>query len=66
MTEWTTIRVRQDAKDDAQERKPKDMTWSEWLRREGYEPKVDIDRVLGRIDDLEAELPRKVAEELRK
>ena len=26
---------------------------------------VDVDRIIGRVDDLEAQLPRKVAEELR-
>jgi hypothetical protein len=66
MTEWTTIRVRQDAKDDAQERKPDDMTWSEWVRRDDYDPDVsvtvDTDAV---VNDLLAELPPRIADELR-
>jgi len=40
MTEWTTIRVRQDAKDAAAERKPDGMTWSEFVAAEEYDPDV--------------------------
>jgi len=42
MTDWTTIRVRQDAKDEAAERKPDDMDWSEWFRRDDYDPSLDV------------------------
>jgi len=40
MTEWTTIRVKQDAKDAAEERKPEGMTWSEFIALEKYDPEV--------------------------
>jgi hypothetical protein len=68
MTEWTTIRVRQDAKDDAQARKPDDMSWSEWLRREDYEPcvqaEVDTDALEAVIGELETTIPKRTADEL--
>jgi len=60
MTDWTTIRVRQAAKDDAEARKPDDMTWSEWLRREEYDPDLGIDYAeiaTQTADELEARLP---------
>jgi len=59
MTEWTTIRVRQDAKDDADDRKPDDMTWSEWITDD--ERGVDLD--IGRVQ-LDAQEYRKIANEL--
>ena len=40
MTKWTTIRVRQTAKDAAAERKPDDMTWSEYIAAERYDPEI--------------------------
>jgi len=59
MTDWTTIRVRQDAKDDADDRKPDDMTWSEWITDD--ERGVDLD--IGRVQ-LDAQEYRKIANEL--
>jgi beta-lactamase class A len=61
MTEWTTIRVRQDAKDAAAERKPDGITWSEFVGSEEYDPEVDTAAL---VADLKAELPGAVAEEL--
>ena len=47
------------------------MTWEEYIGSEAPEPsdaqiEIDMDEVLGRIDDLENELPRKIAEEVRR
>jgi len=41
MTEWTTIRVRQDAKDKAEERKPEGMTWSEFIASKEHDPEIN-------------------------
>lgn len=51
MTEWTTIRVRQDAKDAADEKKPDDMTWSEWVAAEGRVVVTDADELADEIVD---------------
>jgi len=62
-----------------EQRKEKGLTWSEYLRRlefedgsstdsdtdVSYPDEVDLSPVLNRLDDIEAQLPRKVAEELR-
>jgi len=53
MTDWTTIRVQQDAKDDAEARKPDDVTWSEWItgeRDDELEPLVDYTEIERRIE----------------
>lgn len=34
MSEWTTIRVKTAARDEANERKGEDTTWSEWITDE--------------------------------
>jgi len=41
MTEWTTIRVRQTAKDKADEKKPDGVTWSEWVA-EDRDVEIDV------------------------
>jgi len=54
MTEWTTIRVRQDAKDRAQSKKPDGVTWSEWIADDArMGPIADevAERVAERIED---------------
>jgi len=52
--------------------KPDYMSWPTYFETECLKPEpsdaqieIDMDEVLGRIDDLENELPRKVAEQLR-
>jgi len=53
MTEWTTIRVQQDAKDDAETRKPEDVSWSEWIKGERddeLEPLVDYTEIERRVE----------------
>lgn len=54
MTEWTTIRVRQGAKDRADELKPKNVDWSEWIADEARAPGVieDVRESLERIEQL--------------
>ena len=42
MTEYTSIRVKQDAKDAAEKRKPDSMTWSEYIASETYEPELSV------------------------
>jgi len=62
MTEWTTIRVRQSAKDAAAERKPDGMTWSEYVAAEQYDPDgIDTDAL---VADLKADLAPAVADEV--
>lgn len=57
MTGWTTIRVKRDAKEAAEERKPDGMTWSEFIESEEYDPEVP--------DAIDCEkIARHVAEEL--
>jgi len=63
MTEWTTLRVRQDAKDRAAEQKPEHVTWSEWVADEARAPEVPTDDIADAVvADLRAELPDEVAE----
>lgn len=72
MTDWTTIRVRTDAKQAAEARKPDCMTWSEFLAAEEYDPDVDVHELVnaiaaeadgrGRVDD--DELARAVARKI--
>jgi hypothetical protein len=63
MTEWTTIRIKQDAKDRAEQQKPDHVTWSEWVaddaRAPDY-PTADIADAV--VADLRADLPREVAD----
>jgi len=59
MTDWTTIRVRQDAKDEAAERKPDSMTWSEWLVDAERDVDIDVSAV-----SLDATEYIKIADEL--
>lgn len=79
--DYTAIRVEPDAKEAAEQAKKDGETWSDYIRRcTENPPKVkeyvealngstvtdDAKReILGRLDDLEARLPRKVGEELK-
>lgn len=71
MTEWTTIRVKQDAKDRAEEQKPDHVTWSEWVADEARAPDIDFgeideDAIADAVtEDLLAQLPPAIADELR-
>lgn len=66
MTDWTTIRVRKDARDAAAEQKPEHMTWSEFITDTDRPSELDEAAVAERIaDDLLAELPPALADELR-
>jgi len=66
MGDWTTIRVRTDARNQAKEMKPDDLTWSEWITDESRGPEVDSDELAAAItDDLLSQLPPKIADELR-
>jgi len=72
MTDYGTIKIPEEAYNKHNEhRKELRMTWEEYIGSKAPEPsdaqiEIDMDEVLGRIDDLEAELPRKVAEEVRR
>ena len=79
--DYTAIRISKEAKEAAENAKRDGETWDEYVRRCTENPPevkeyvesgsvsdssgVDIDRVIGRIDDLESQLPKKVVEELR-
>jgi hypothetical protein len=63
MTEYTTIRVKRDAKERAEQRKPDGMTWSEFVGSEEYDPEVDTAAL---VADLKAELPDAVADEMER
>lgn len=79
MTDRTTINVTKDAHTAAHEAKEaNNHTWSdvlEWYADnvntdcigEGEEPTqaIDTQEILNRLDDLETQLPAKIAEELR-
>jgi len=55
MTEWTSIRVRKDAKAAAESRMPADMTWSQFIADEEYDPEIDYEELAARVaDELEA------------
>jgi len=60
MTEYTTIRVKRDAKQKAEERKPPEMSWSEYLASEEYEPELSV------TADLDATTVGQVADEIEK
>jgi hypothetical protein len=66
MTEWTTIRVEQSAKEAAAERKPDEMTWSEFVAAEEYDPAgIDPKTVADHVAaELREELPGAVVDEL--
>lgn len=65
MTEWTTIRVKQDAKDRAEDLKDDQTTWSEWVADEARAPEVPTDDIADAVvDDLRASLPADVADEV--
>lgn len=49
MTEWTTIRVRKDARDKAKQMKPDDMSWSDWIADEGRVVVADADELADEI-----------------
>jgi len=56
MTEWTTIRVRQDAKETADQMKPENVTWSEWIKQERDMRPIDegklADAVAARVHEV--------------
>lgn len=68
--EYTTIRVTQDAKDDAEESKRDSETWNDYLRRCTDNPPetreyVKADALVGAVvSDLRAQLPAEVADEV--
>lgn len=63
MTEWTTIRIRQDAKDRAEEQKPDHVTWSEWVADDARAPEFPTDDLAAAVAaDLRATLPEDTAE----
>jgi hypothetical protein len=68
MTDWTTIRVKQAAKDRAEEQKPDHVTWSEWVADEARAPDMAVDEnaIADAVtDDLLSQLPPRIADELR-
>lgn len=67
MTDWTTIRVKQDAKDRAEELKPEHVTWSEWLADDARAPEVPADDIADAVlADLRSSLPEDVADEVER
>lgn len=65
MTDWTTIRVKTAARDEAKERKEEDTTWSEWITDEqrGMPDTEELaDELVDRLDY--AEISDSVAEEV--
>jgi hypothetical protein len=72
MTDYTTIRVTEQAKEQADESKRDSETWDDYLQRCTDNPPEEItvvesegvETIANRLDDLESQLPRKVAEEL--
>jgi len=67
MTEWTTIRVEQSAKEAADERKPDGMTWSEFIAAEEHDPAgIDPEAVADHVAaELREELLGAVVDELK-
>ena len=65
MTEWTTIRVHQDAKEKAEERKPDNMTWSEYIASDEYEPDNSIMDKLESVETI-AEQARDNTEDIKR
>lgn len=52
MTDWTTIRIRQDAKDKAQTHKRDSETWSEYLLRCSDNP-PEVNELVEKTDGVE-------------
>jgi hypothetical protein len=48
-TEWTNIRVRKDAKEQAKERKPDGMSWSAFVASEEYDPTLSTDALINEL-----------------
>jgi hypothetical protein len=68
MTEYKTLRVPKDAYEKAQEaRQEYDDTWGEYLRRCAENPPVEVTVVDSQAvtEDLQNDLPEKIAEEVR-
>jgi len=64
--EYGTIKIPRMAYEKHNERrKAMNLSWAGYIDAESPDERPDLEEVLGRIDDLEANLPRKVAEELR-
>jgi len=73
MTETTTIQVRKDQAEQLKEIARENGNYKTVIDRvlEGYNDttgpqEMDVDRIINRIEDLESQLPRKVAEELQR
>jgi hypothetical protein len=82
MTNWATIRIRKETKEQAEADKDESETWDEYLRRCNPETEtetetnrefcdledltIDADRLHGRIDDLETEIKVKIEQETRR
>lgn len=69
MTEWTSISVTEEQKEYIQDSKPEGMAMGAFLKNEismANDPAVEVDteRIIGRLDDLQNQLPKDVAEEL--
>ena len=67
VTNYGTIKIPEPAYEyHNEQRKELGLTWEQYINNQEPETSdIDLDKVLGRIDDLENQLPRKVAEELR-
>ena len=82
MTNWATIRIRKETKEQAEADKDESETWDEYLRRCNPETQtetetdrefcdledltIDADTLYGRIDDLETEIKVKIEQETRR
>ena len=80
MTNWATIRIRKETKEQAEADKDESETWDEYLRRCNPETEtetdrefcdledltIDADTLYGRIDDLETEIKVKIEQETRR
>jgi len=82
MTNWATIRIRKETKEQAEADKDESETWDEYLRRCNPETQtetetgrefcdledltIDADTLYGRIDDLETEIKMKIEQETRR
>jgi hypothetical protein len=63
MTEWTTIRIRESTKANAELDKHENETWDNYVNPE---TDTDLEPLMRRIDDLETELKRKIEQETRR
>jgi hypothetical protein len=69
MTEWTTIRIRESTKANAESDKHEHETWDNYVNPEtdtDTEKDVDLEPLMRRIDDLETELKRKIEQQTRR